>query len=162
MVVFFSIIQLTICHHGSDNGLALKRRQSIICTNDGIVYWSIYASPGLNESFFTWLFMHFYSFLINESNSREIAASGPFALKREQTITQVVILILPLQPMFGSGKKGFPCSLGYLLIYPPQIVTVMKPMSFVPCTVLYHLLNVPGNLGSGTWFFRAIYDTAAW
>ena len=34
---------------GSDNGLAPNRRQAIIWTNDGIVYWRIYASPGHNE-----------------------------------------------------------------------------------------------------------------
>ena len=35
---------------GSDNGLALIRRQAIICTNECIGYWWIYASLGLNES----------------------------------------------------------------------------------------------------------------
>ena len=34
---------------GSDNGLALPRRWDIIWTNDGIVYWHIYASLGLSE-----------------------------------------------------------------------------------------------------------------
>ena len=33
---------------GSDNGLAPTRRQIIIWTNDGIVYWNIYASLGPN------------------------------------------------------------------------------------------------------------------
>ena len=33
----------------SDNGLAPTRRQSIIWTNDGLVYWRIYASLGLND-----------------------------------------------------------------------------------------------------------------
>ena len=32
-----------------DNGLGLNRRQAIIWTNDGLVYWCIYASLGLNE-----------------------------------------------------------------------------------------------------------------
>ena len=31
---------------------------------------------------------------------------------------------------------------------------------FVPNTILYHILKVSGNLGSGTWFFRAVYNTA--
>ena len=35
---------------GSDNGLAPTRRQAIIWTNDGLIYWCIYsASLGLNE-----------------------------------------------------------------------------------------------------------------
>ena len=34
---------------GSDNGLASNRRQAIIWTNNGLVYWRIYASLGLNE-----------------------------------------------------------------------------------------------------------------
>ena len=34
---------------GSDNGLAPIRRQAIIWTNGGLVYWHIYASLGLNE-----------------------------------------------------------------------------------------------------------------
>ena len=34
---------------GSDKGLAPKRRQAIIWTNDCPVYWRIYASLGLNE-----------------------------------------------------------------------------------------------------------------
>ena len=33
----------------SDNGLAPNRRQAIVCTNDGLVYWRIYATLGLNE-----------------------------------------------------------------------------------------------------------------
>ena len=34
---------------GSDNGLALNRRQAIIWTKGGLVYWHMYASLGLNE-----------------------------------------------------------------------------------------------------------------
>ena len=34
---------------GSDNGLVPSRWHAIIWTNDGIVYWRIYASLGLNE-----------------------------------------------------------------------------------------------------------------
>ena len=34
---------------GLDNGLAPNRRQAIIWTNDGLDYWCIYASLGLNE-----------------------------------------------------------------------------------------------------------------
>ena len=34
---------------GSDNGLAPNRQQAIIITNDGLVYWGIYASLGPNE-----------------------------------------------------------------------------------------------------------------
>ena len=34
---------------GSYNGLAPTRRQAIIWTNDGLVWWCIYASLGLNE-----------------------------------------------------------------------------------------------------------------
>ena len=34
---------------GSENSLALNRRQAIIWTNDGLVHWSIDASLGLNE-----------------------------------------------------------------------------------------------------------------
>ena len=42
---------------GSDNGLAPNRRQVIIWTDDGLVYWCIYASLGLNE-FTQWLVRH--------------------------------------------------------------------------------------------------------
>ena len=42
----FLNIQLTIC---SDNGLAPIRRQAIIWSNDGLVYWCICASLGLNK-----------------------------------------------------------------------------------------------------------------
>ena len=34
---------------GLDNGLAPNRRKAIIWTNNGLVYWRIYASLGLNE-----------------------------------------------------------------------------------------------------------------
>ena len=34
---------------GSDNGLAPTRRQAIIWTKDGLAYWRIYESLGLNE-----------------------------------------------------------------------------------------------------------------
>ena len=34
---------------GSDNGLAANRRQAIIWTDDGLVYWRIHVSLGLNE-----------------------------------------------------------------------------------------------------------------
>ena len=34
---------------GSDNGLAQIRQQAIIWTNDGLVYWCIFASLGLSE-----------------------------------------------------------------------------------------------------------------
>ena len=34
---------------GLDNGLAPNRRQTIIWNNDGLVYWRIYASLGLDE-----------------------------------------------------------------------------------------------------------------
>ena len=34
---------------GTDSRLSPKRWQAIIWTNDGIVYWRIYASLGLNE-----------------------------------------------------------------------------------------------------------------
>ena len=34
---------------GSDKGWAPNRRQAIIWTSDGLVYWCIYASLGLNE-----------------------------------------------------------------------------------------------------------------
>ena len=34
---------------GAYTGLAPTRWQSIICTNDGIFYWRLYASLGLDE-----------------------------------------------------------------------------------------------------------------
>ena len=34
---------------GSDNGLAPTRRQAIIWTNVGVLYWRIYGSLDLNE-----------------------------------------------------------------------------------------------------------------
>ena len=45
----FLRVQLKYSTIGSDNGLAPSRRQAIIWTNGGIVYWRIYASLGLNE-----------------------------------------------------------------------------------------------------------------
>ena len=45
----FLKIKLTINYHGSDFGLSLNRRQAIIWTNEGIVYWRIYASLALTE-----------------------------------------------------------------------------------------------------------------
>ena len=39
--------QLTII--GSDNGLSPNRQQAIIWTNEGLVYWPMYVSLGLNE-----------------------------------------------------------------------------------------------------------------
>ena len=33
----------------SDNGLVPKWRPAIIWTNDGLLYWCMYASVGLNE-----------------------------------------------------------------------------------------------------------------
>ena len=35
--------------NGSDNGFALVRRQAIIWTNDGLVYWCTFVSLGLSE-----------------------------------------------------------------------------------------------------------------
>ena len=34
---------------GSDNVFAPNMQQAITWTNDGLVYWRIYASPGLSE-----------------------------------------------------------------------------------------------------------------
>ena len=34
---------------GSDDGLVPIRWQAIICTNDGLVYWRIYVSLGVDE-----------------------------------------------------------------------------------------------------------------
>ena len=45
-------VQLTICNHWCRYGLALNRRQTIMWTNDGPIYWRIYPSPGLNESIY--------------------------------------------------------------------------------------------------------------
>ena len=42
-------VKLTLLQHCSDNGLAPTKWQAIIRTNDDLVYWRIYASPGLNE-----------------------------------------------------------------------------------------------------------------
>ena len=36
--------------NGSDNNIALNMRQAIIWTNDGLVYWRINASRGLDGS----------------------------------------------------------------------------------------------------------------
>ena len=41
--------KLTTSSIGLDNGLVLTRRQAIIWTSDGLVYWHIYASLGINE-----------------------------------------------------------------------------------------------------------------
>ena len=45
----FARVQLTIIRHWY-NALAPNRRQAIIWTNDGLVWWRIYASLSLNES----------------------------------------------------------------------------------------------------------------
>ena len=65
--------------------------EAIVCLNDGLFYWSIYTSLGPNELLFTSLFRQ--SFVL--------------CSEREQASTQVTILILQLQVIFGSGKKGF-------------------------------------------------------
>ena len=46
----FLSFELTISQHCSDNGMTPTRRQAIIWTNDGIVYWCIYVSLGLDMS----------------------------------------------------------------------------------------------------------------
>ena len=46
--LLFPRVQLAVFQH-SDNGLVPVERQDIIWTNDGPVYWRIYASLGLNE-----------------------------------------------------------------------------------------------------------------
>ena len=48
----FLSVQLLYHSIGSDNGLAPKRRQAIIWTNGGFIWWRIYASVGLNELFY--------------------------------------------------------------------------------------------------------------
>ena len=45
----FRWVQLKYASIGSDNGLEPTRRQAIIWTNDGLVYWRKYASLGLRE-----------------------------------------------------------------------------------------------------------------
>ena len=45
----FLWVQLQYPSVGSGNGFAPIRRQAIIYTNDGLVYWSIYVSLGLSE-----------------------------------------------------------------------------------------------------------------
>ena len=45
----FPSLQLTITNIGSYNRLVPNRRQAIIWTNDGQVYWCTHASPSLNE-----------------------------------------------------------------------------------------------------------------
>ena len=45
----FAEICFSLAVIGSDNALAPYRRQAIIWTNDGLVYWCIYASLNLNE-----------------------------------------------------------------------------------------------------------------
>ena len=46
---FFPSLQLTITNIGSYNRLVSNRRQAIIWTSDGHVYWCTHASPSLNE-----------------------------------------------------------------------------------------------------------------
>ena len=57
-LVYFFLKLIKICFReinkqesniGSDNGLAPNRRQAIILTNDGFVYWRIYPPVGLDE-----------------------------------------------------------------------------------------------------------------
>ena len=45
----FLRVQITLFQHCSDNGLAPNRQQAIICPNDGLLYWCIYASISLHE-----------------------------------------------------------------------------------------------------------------
>ena len=46
----FAMVQFTINRHliCSDNNLVPNRQQAIIWINDGLVYWPIYSSPGIN------------------------------------------------------------------------------------------------------------------
>ena len=55
---------------GCDNGLLPNRRKAIISINDGIVYWRIYASPGLNE-------LHLQQ-LPNSTSMKDIRATTKF------------------------------------------------------------------------------------
>ena len=43
------VVKPSCLHPDFDNGLVPTRRQAIILTNDGLVYWCIYASLSLNE-----------------------------------------------------------------------------------------------------------------
>ena len=49
-------------NNSSDNGLVLSRQLAIVSTNDGIIYWSIYASSGFSELIYsahsTWKVEH--------------------------------------------------------------------------------------------------------
>ena len=58
----YTMVKINHTIIGSDNGLSLNRRQAIIWTNDGKVYWRIYASHGLSElmSFLATAILHFW------------------------------------------------------------------------------------------------------
>ena len=62
----FLRVQLTIFCIGSDYGLAPPRCQAIIWTNDGLVYWRIYASLSLDE-------LSWYCIQHSSNNGRTIA-----------------------------------------------------------------------------------------
>ena len=58
---FFLRVQLTIRQHWFRyNGLALNRRQAIIWTNDGLIWWHTHAPLGLNEL----TKLHFHMFFL--------------------------------------------------------------------------------------------------
>ena len=53
----FPRVQLTILQQRSDNSLASVRRQAIIWSNDGLVYWRIHKSLSLNElTLLAWIY----------------------------------------------------------------------------------------------------------
>ena len=60
---YFSLLQ-SVMVDGLDNELGPNSRYAIIWTNDGLVYWSKYPSPGLNELLFAWLFKIKLLFLV--------------------------------------------------------------------------------------------------
>ena len=47
--VYFQALNWQHTSIGSNNDLAPKRRQAIIWTSGGLVYWRIYASTSLND-----------------------------------------------------------------------------------------------------------------
>ena len=69
---------------GSDDGLAPTRRQAIIWTNDGQVWWRIYASLGLNElsnliTIKLWANITKYTVIRHNRHSPDIETFCPFS-----------------------------------------------------------------------------------
>ena len=71
------------------------------------------------------------------------------------TCLKIKTITLQWQPLWGSLLVQ-----GIYWYTHHKLQQLWNLYHFVPNTILYHILKVSGNLGSGTWFSRAVYNTA--